>query len=63
MHDPSGDLQRLMDALATEWNLKNLQCDLQVLQTAATGFAGRSVESHCRRACRIADHRHLAGTA
>lgn len=32
MHDPSGDLQRLMDALATEWNLKNLQCDLQVLQ-------------------------------
>ena len=33
MHDPSGDLQRLMDALATEWSLKNLQCDLQVLQT------------------------------
>jgi uncharacterized 2Fe-2S/4Fe-4S cluster protein (DUF4445 family) len=32
MHDPSGDLQRLMDALATEWNLKNLQCDLLVLQ-------------------------------
>jgi uncharacterized 2Fe-2S/4Fe-4S cluster protein (DUF4445 family) len=32
MHDPSGDLQRLMDALATEWNLKNLLCDLQVLQ-------------------------------
>src|ERR1700753_2921849 len=33
MHDPSGDLQRLMDALDREWHLKNLQCDLQVLQT------------------------------
>jgi uncharacterized 2Fe-2S/4Fe-4S cluster protein (DUF4445 family) len=33
MHDPSGDLQRLMNALEREWNLKNLQCDLQVLQT------------------------------
>lgn len=32
MHDPSGDLQRLMDALEKEWNLKSLQCDLQVLQ-------------------------------
>jgi uncharacterized 2Fe-2S/4Fe-4S cluster protein (DUF4445 family) len=33
MHDPSGDLQRLMNALLEEWNLSNLQCDLQVLQT------------------------------
>jgi uncharacterized 2Fe-2S/4Fe-4S cluster protein (DUF4445 family) len=32
MHDPSGDLQRLMQALEVEWNLSNLQCDLQVLQ-------------------------------
>jgi len=32
MHDPSGDLQRLMNALRDEWGLKNLQCDLQVLQ-------------------------------
>jgi uncharacterized 2Fe-2S/4Fe-4S cluster protein (DUF4445 family) len=33
MQDPSGDLQRLMKALLEEWNLNNLQCDLQVLQT------------------------------
>ncbi len=32
MHDPSGDLQRLMKALEVEWQLSNLQCDLQVLQ-------------------------------
>jgi uncharacterized 2Fe-2S/4Fe-4S cluster protein (DUF4445 family) len=32
MHDPSGDLQRLMKALRDEWNLGELQCDLQVLQ-------------------------------
>jgi uncharacterized 2Fe-2S/4Fe-4S cluster protein (DUF4445 family) len=33
MHDPSGDLQRLMKALQEEWSLHNLQCDLQVLQS------------------------------
>jgi uncharacterized 2Fe-2S/4Fe-4S cluster protein (DUF4445 family) len=32
MHDPSGDLRRLFDALETEWGLKNLGCDLAVLQ-------------------------------
>src|ERR1700736_6791675 len=32
MHDPSGDLQRLMKALQAEWDLNNLQCDLQVMQ-------------------------------
>jgi uncharacterized 2Fe-2S/4Fe-4S cluster protein (DUF4445 family) len=32
MHDPSGDLRRLFDALETEWSLKNLSCDLAVLQ-------------------------------
>jgi uncharacterized 2Fe-2S/4Fe-4S cluster protein (DUF4445 family) len=32
MHDPSGDLQRLMNALHTEWQLSGLTCDLQVLQ-------------------------------
>jgi uncharacterized 2Fe-2S/4Fe-4S cluster protein (DUF4445 family) len=32
MHDPSGDLQRLELALAREWQLKNLECDLSVLQ-------------------------------
>ncbi len=32
MHDPSGDLQRLEAALAREWQLANLECDLSVLQ-------------------------------
>src|SRR5581483_10632285 len=32
MHDPSGDLQRLMNALQAEWNLSGLECDLRVLQ-------------------------------
>jgi uncharacterized 2Fe-2S/4Fe-4S cluster protein (DUF4445 family) len=33
MHDPSGDVQRLMNALQAEWQLSELTCDLQVLQT------------------------------
>ncbi len=33
MHDPSGDLRRLYDALELEWRLTNLSCDLSVLQT------------------------------
>lgn len=32
MHDPSGDLQRLEFALGREWQLKNLECDISVLQ-------------------------------
>ena len=32
MHDPSGDLRRLLDALEFEWRLSNLECDLTVLQ-------------------------------
>ncbi len=32
MHDPSGDLQRLIEALRKEWNLSELKCDLTVLQ-------------------------------
>ena len=31
MHDPAGDLQRLGAALAREWQLKELRCDLGVL--------------------------------
>lgn len=31
MHEPSGDLQRLVRALATEWKLQDLQCDSIVL--------------------------------
>jgi uncharacterized 2Fe-2S/4Fe-4S cluster protein (DUF4445 family) len=33
MHDPSGDLQRLEQALASQWELKNLDCDLRVIQS------------------------------
>lgn len=33
MHDPSGDLQRLIDALEFEWNLTNLQPDFHLLPT------------------------------
>ena len=32
MHDPSGDLRRLFEALEAEWDLKDLTCDLSVLQ-------------------------------
>jgi uncharacterized 2Fe-2S/4Fe-4S cluster protein (DUF4445 family) len=32
MHDPSGDLQRLMKALRREWELNDLTCDMQVLR-------------------------------
>ena len=32
MHDPSGDLQRLRDALAKQWQLSNVQIDLPILQ-------------------------------
>jgi uncharacterized 2Fe-2S/4Fe-4S cluster protein (DUF4445 family) len=32
MHDPSGDLQRLTQALEREWQLTGLKCDLQALQ-------------------------------
>src|ERR1700686_2926493 len=42
MHDPSGDLKRLADALAREWQLTALECDLTVLQSLqATLRAGR----------------------
>ena len=33
MHDPSGDLRRLFEALEAEWSLTDLTCDLSVLQT------------------------------
>jgi uncharacterized 2Fe-2S/4Fe-4S cluster protein (DUF4445 family) len=32
MHDPSGDLRRLEDALEFEWRLTGLACDVRVLQ-------------------------------
>jgi uncharacterized 2Fe-2S/4Fe-4S cluster protein (DUF4445 family) len=32
MHDPSGDLQRLEQALAAQWDLRDLDTDLRVIQ-------------------------------
>ncbi len=32
MHDPSGDLRRLYEALDQEWGLRDLACDLRALQ-------------------------------
>src|SRR5215471_15129824 len=32
MHDPTGDLQRLEQALAKQWGLTGLDCDLRVIQ-------------------------------
>jgi uncharacterized 2Fe-2S/4Fe-4S cluster protein (DUF4445 family) len=32
MHDPSGDLRRLQDALEFEWRLTGLRCDLRLIQ-------------------------------
>ncbi|MEO9896543.1 MAG: ASKHA domain-containing protein [Paracoccaceae bacterium] len=33
MHDPSGDLERLRDALSTQWSLENVHADLHILQS------------------------------
>lgn len=33
MHEPSGDLQRLRDALEFEWELSELQCDFHILMS------------------------------
>ena len=33
MHDPSGDLRRLEDALEFEWRQSGLRCDLRVIQS------------------------------
>ncbi len=38
MHDPSGDLQRLKQALEKEWDLRGLGCDLAVLQSLQTAL-------------------------
>lgn len=33
MHDPSGDLERLCDALRTQWKIENVEADLHIMQT------------------------------
>src|SRR5210317_1474817 len=32
MHDPSGDMERLTDALKSQWGLENVHADLHILQ-------------------------------
>src|SRR6202167_2144828 len=53
MHDPSGDLQRLFDALEREWGLAGLACDLSVLQllqgALRKGFWGVTVAVHAEK--------------
>lgn len=36
MHDPSGDLERLISALKKQWDLKDLHADLHILHTLQT---------------------------
>ena len=43
MHDPSGDLRRLFEALEAEWSLTGLTCDLSVIQTLQPDLARRSL--------------------
>lgn len=38
MYDPSGDLQRIKDALEFEWRLENLTCDLRQIQRVQTAL-------------------------
>ncbi len=38
MYDPSGDLQRLKDALEFEWRLEGLSCDLRQIQKLQTAL-------------------------
>ena len=38
MHDPSGDLRRLEDALEFEWSLTDLSCDIIVVQQLQTAL-------------------------
>ena len=33
MHKPSGDLERLVEALRVQWEIEGVQCDLHILQT------------------------------
>ncbi len=38
MHDPSGDLRRLEQALETQWGITGLSCDLRVVQQIQTAL-------------------------
>jgi uncharacterized 2Fe-2S/4Fe-4S cluster protein (DUF4445 family) len=40
MHDPSGDLRRLEEALAEQWGITGLDCDLRVVQRLQKALRG-----------------------
>ena len=47
MHKPSGDVERLMAALESQWQLKNVHADFTI-SADATDFAQRRMEGHLR---------------
>ncbi len=61
MHDPSGDLRRLEDALDFEWRLTGLACDVRVLQQLQPALRQGRLEGDGGRARRQPDHRRVAG--
>ncbi|MCB1340747.1 MAG: DUF4445 domain-containing protein [Pseudooceanicola sp.] len=54
MHDPSGDFQRLKDALAAQWQLEDVQIDLTVL----TGLQPKLRKGNWQVTCAV----HIGGT-
>ena len=63
MHDPSGDLRRLFEALEAEWGLKDLDLRSVGAADAAARAARRRLAGHGGGARREADHRRVAGPA
>ena len=62
MHDPSGDLRRLLEALEASGELTRPRPAIcRVLPAPAEGAAQGRLEGHRRGAWRHADHRRLAG--
>ncbi len=61
MHDPSGDLRRLEDALDSEWRLTGLACDLRVLQQLQPALRDGDWKVTVAVHGGEPDHRRLAG--
>ena len=61
LHDPSGDLRRLEQALEFEWRLEGLRCDLRVIQNLQVALARRGLEGHRGGAQRQRDRHRVAG--
>ena len=50
MHDPSGDLQRTLDALEFDWGLSDVSFDFHLLGSLQSCVAAGEVENHRRGA-------------